>query len=165
MTSRFKNLWVLVLFIVLTQGAGLIGSFFTVNAISDWYVFLDKPTFSPPDWVFGPVWIILYTLMAIATYIVWSRRSGLSPAKAEARDRGFWIFWVHLVVNALWSILFFGLQNPFYALIDIGALLILLLIVTFYYFRVSLTSGLLMVPYIAWVCFATALNLGIYLLN
>lgn len=165
MSNRLKHLGVLVLFIILVQLAGIIGSFFTIDAIGNWYVFLDKPSFSPPNWVFGPVWIILYTLMATATFLIWKKRHGLRPSQAQARDKGFWLFWVHLLFNALWSILFFGLQNPLWALIDIGVLLVLICAVTFYYFRVSSIAGLLMIPYILWVSFATVLNLGIYLLN
>ena len=141
MPKRLKDWGFLLLFIVLAQLAGVIGLFFTTGAIPDWYAFLDKPTFTPPSWIFGPVWIALYALMGTATFLVWNTRSGLNPERAKARDRGFWIFWIHLFFNALWSVLFFGLHNPFYALIDIGLLIILVVITTLYFFRVSLTAA------------------------
>lgn len=163
--SRLKRWSFLVLFIVLAQMAGIIGSFFTADAIGSWYIFLDKPTFTPPGWVFGPVWVTLYALMGIATYIVWNARSGLNRLQAQARDRGFWLFWVHLVFNALWSILFFGFQNPLWGLIDIAVLGVMVLLITIYYLRVSTVAGGLMLLYFVWILYAAALNLGIFILN
>ena len=152
---KTKGQWgMLVFFIALCHLAGIIGSFFTFEAIPTWYAMLQKPSFSPPNWVFGPVWTTLYTLMGIAVYIVWQKRG-----------KGVRLFWIHLFFNALWSILFFGLQNPLYALVEIVVLWALLLATMMLFFRTSKTAGWLLVPYLVWVTFASVLNAAIVLLN
>lgn len=152
---KTRGQWgILLLFIVLCHLAGIIGSFFTFEAIPTWYSTLTKPSFAPPNWVFGPVWTTLYTLMGVSVYLVWQKRGN-----------GVRLFWVHLFFNALWSILFFGLQNPLYALIDIAVLWVLLLVTIVLFFRTSPTAGWLLVPYLLWVSFASLLNLFIVLLN
>jgi len=164
MPKKLKQWGTLILFIAICQGAGAIGSLFTFASLSTWFVTLAQPSFAPPNWVFGPVWTILYTLMGIALYIVWQKR-GISPIRAQARTRGVRLFWIHLFFNALWSILFFGVQSPLYALIDIVVLWVLLVATTFYFFRVSTWAGVIMLPYLAWVSFASVLNAAIVFLN
>lgn len=139
--------------LVLPQLTGLIGSLFTFSAINDWYQFLAKPSFSPPNWLFGPVWIALYLMMGIAWYLAWKRGA---PAK---------LFLIHLVFNCLWSIIFFGLKSPGLAFMEILVLwgLIVVVMVQFYHFN-KLSTWLLL-PYLLWVSFASFLNLSIYLLN
>lgn len=161
---RLKRWGVLLLFILICQGAGIIGSFFTFDAIPTWYATLMRPSFSPPNWVFGPVWTTLYTLMGVAAFLVW-KQLGLSPVVAKARSRGLSIFWIHLFFNALWSVFFFGFHSPLLALVDIVLLWILLLITIQYFFRVSRGAGTLLLPYLAWVSFASVLNMAIVLLN
>jgi tryptophan-rich sensory protein len=145
---------------ILCQSAGLVGTFFTVGAIQNWYVFLNKPTFSPPNWLFGPVWTILYTLMAVALFLVWQTGSVNRLTKTA-----FWIFIVHLVVNALWSILFFGLKSPAWALVDIGLLWIMIVISMFLFYKIRKITFWLLLPYLLWVSFATLLNFYIWKLN
>lgn len=154
------NYWFLLLSILVAQSAGAIGSFFTFSAITDWYIYLNKPIFSPPNWVFGPVWTLLYTLMGISAYLVW--RKYQFGKKAQA----FWhAYWTQLALNTLWSILFFGFKFTGLAFIEI---------LTMWYFivrsiqegkKLSLWSAYLLYPYLAWVTFASILNLSIWLLN
>lgn len=150
----------LILWIFICELAGLVGSVFTISAIPTWYVGLVKPALNPPSWVFGPVWTILYALMGVAAFLVWKQGWGRKDVKVAL---GF--FGAQLAANTIWSIIFFGGRNPFYALIDIVVLwvLVLLTIVTFY--RIAKPAAYLLVPYICWVSFATYLNYMIYVLN
>jgi translocator protein len=140
--------------------AGMIGSAFTTPAIPTWYAALVKPPLNPPSWVFGPVWTLLYILMGIALYLIWVRgwdRKDVQVATA--------IFGVQLALNVIWSYLFFGLQSPFLALIEIVLLWVAIFMTIWTFYRVSVPAALLLVPYIIWVTFAAYLNYGIYLLN
>lgn len=142
--------------------AALIGSIFTMPAIPTWYAALMKPELNPPAWVFGPVWTVLYVLMGIALYLVWSR--GLGPGQKNVHV-AMAVFGVQLILNVLWSYLFFGLQAPFFALIEIVLLWLAILMTIAAFYRVSIPAALLLVPYIVWVSFAAYLNYGIYVLN
>ena len=136
-----KRQWgLLVFFILLSQAAGLLGTFFTIDAIPTWYATLQKPSFSPPNSVFGPMWTLLYTLMGIALYIVWQKR-GVSPEKTKARSRGIRVFFLQLVINASWSVVFFGMQNIGAALVVIIALLVLIVSTMRHFFKVSALAG------------------------
>lgn len=151
MKENMRNTIKLILSIFVCELAGILGSFFTAPAIKTWYVFLEKPSFSPPNWIFGPVWVLLYALMGIAIYLVW-------PKVAK-------IFSIQLIVNALWSISFFGLKNPLLGLINIVVLWVLILILLFKFYRLNRISFWLFMPYFLWVSFASVLNFYIYLLN
>ncbi|MBN1169651.1 tryptophan-rich sensory protein [Candidatus Micrarchaeota archaeon] len=146
--------------IIICQLAGIIGSLFTLNAIPEWYVDLVRPDFAPPNWVFGPVWITLYTLMGISAYLI--LRKGLE--KEEVRI-ALGVFGIQLFLNALWSILFFGLRSPFYAFIEIIILWFSILASAALFWRISKGAGLLLVPYILWVSFAAILNFYIWIMN
>lgn len=150
----------LIAAVLITEGAGILGSFFTAPKVTAWYAFLDKPTWNPPSWLFAPVWTLLFLLMGIALYRVW--RTGL---KTEDTRESFWLFIAHLGVNIIWSLVFFGLQSPGWGVVVILTLLafIAYLIVRFY--RIDKLAGWLLVPYIAWVSFATVLNTTVWLLN
>lgn len=150
----------LIVSILIAQSAGVVGSFFTAPAIPTWYETLVKPSFTPPNWVIGPVWVVLYTLIGIALFLVW--RMGLE--KREVRI-AIGIFAVQLVLNALWSWAFFGLQSPLTGLIVIIVLWVAILLNIVIFYRISKTAGLLLIPYILWVSFATALNYSIWILN
>ncbi len=140
--------------------AGLIGSVFTTPAIPTWYAALVKPALNPPAWVFGPVWTVLYILMGIALYLVWSK--GWEQKNVQVATA---IFAVQLALNVLWSYFFFGLQAPFFALIEIVLLWIAILMTIGAFHRVSVPAAVLLVPYFLWVSFAAYLNYGIYALN
>ncbi|MBI2103676.1 tryptophan-rich sensory protein [Candidatus Woesebacteria bacterium] len=131
--------------------AGAIGSFFTFPSIASWYAQLTKPSFSPPNWLFGPVWTILYILMGISLYLVWKKYLKL--------------FLLHLIINAAWSVVFFGLHDLGLALLVIGFLWAIIAYMILKFYKVSKIASYLLIPYILWVSFATILNLSLYLLN
>jgi len=167
MVDMPKNLleWRALIFsILLCQSAGVVGSLFVFSAIPFWYATLTLPPFAPPGWVFGPVWTLLYILMGVSLYIVWRSRGG-SIEKGRIRTHGLTVFAVQLVLNALWSVLFFGLQSPLWGLIDIAALDIAVFITLLYFWRVQKSSALLLIPYFVWILFASVLNGFIYYLN
>jgi len=139
--------------------AGGVGAVVTTPAISTWYATLNKPWFTPPDWLFGPVWILLYILMGLALFLVWR-----SP-KSRTRDIGIALFAVQLAVNVFWSFAFFGLENTLYGVLTIIPLWVLIAATIFQFYKVSKGAAFLMVPYILWVSIATALNTAVYLLN
>ncbi len=150
----------LIVSIVLCQAAGMIGSLFTFSSIQTWYAGLAKPWFTPPNWLFGPVWITLYTLMGISLYFVWSKGFG----ERKAKTAGI-VFAVQLALNAIWSILFFGLHNPLYGLVGIIALWIAIAATIIKFYPISRKAALLLIPYLAWVSIATALNYSVWVLN
>lgn len=148
----------LIVAILIVQSAGIIGSFATFSAIPTWYAGLAKPAFSPPSWVFGPVWTILYTLIGISLFLVWQE-------KGKEKKTALGIFFVHLFLNALWSILFFGLHNPFIAFLEILLLLGTLLAVLWQFWRIRPMASYLLIPYLLWVSFAAFLNFTLWQLN
>ncbi|MBN2517805.1 MAG: tryptophan-rich sensory protein [Candidatus Altiarchaeota archaeon] len=150
----------LIVAILVSEMAGIIGSVFTTPAIPTWYATLEKPFFNPPSWVFAPVWTTLFVLMGIAAYLVWEK----GFEKKEVR-KALSIFGVQLVLNTMWSILFFGAQSPLLAFIEIIILWFAILLTIVKFWRISKNAGLLLIPYIAWVSFASVLNLSIWLLN
>lgn len=144
-----------VVFVVLVFLAALIGTQFGPGP---WYVALQKPSWTPPNWLFGPVWTVLYIGIAVAGWLVWTSKS---PAKAKAL-----LFWaVQLLLNGLWSYLFFGLQQPGLALVDIVLLLIAIVLFIAHARPANPIAAWLFVPYGLWVAFATALNFAIWQLN
>jgi benzodiazapine receptor len=147
-----------VIILIICLSAGLIGSLFTAPAIPVWYAALEKPFFTPPEWLFAPVWTSLFVLMSISATLVW--RSG----HTETRN-ALGIFSIQLILNALWSWAFFGLRSPFAGLIEIVFLWIAILITIKVFFRISRTAGYLLIPYILWVTLALLLNFFIWRLN
>jgi tryptophan-rich sensory protein len=146
--------------LVASLGAGLVGSLFTFNAIPTWYATLERTVLTPPNWVFGPVWTILYILMAVAAFLVW--REG---AKKEKVKEALQLFGLQLALNALWSILFFGAHLILSAYVEILFLLTSIILTTIWFYRVNKTAAYLMIPYIIWVSFASILNLLTFLAN
>ena len=149
-----------IICILLCLSAGGIGAGFTAPAIPAWYATLAKPSFSPPDWVFAPVWTLLYILMGIAAALVWKK--GLQAPRVRS---ALVIFLVQLILNMLWSFLFFGLRSPLYGLLDILFLWAMILVTIARFSKISIPAALLMIPYVLWVTFATGLNFGIFILN
>ena len=138
--------------------AGAIGSWATFRNVREWYPSLVKPAWNPPNWLFAPVWTALYVLMGVAIWRVW--RGGSPAASPLVR-----VYFVQLFLNALWSVLFFGLKQPAWALADIGVLWILLAWLQAGLGRADRVAGALWLPYVLWVSFATALNVAIVRLN
>jgi translocator protein len=158
--STIQQAAILIGSVVICLLAGVIGSFFTMPNIATWYASLNKPWFTPPPWVFGPVWTTLYILMGISLFLV--LREGWERKDVHI---GTAIFGIQLVLNILWSYLFFGLQSPLYGLIGIAALWIAILVTIIWFFRISRPAAILLIPYIIWVSIASALNYGVYVLN
>lgn len=146
--------------IFICQGAGIVGSFFTVKSLETWYNTLNKPVFNPPGWVFGPVWILLYTFMGIALYLVYQKIGESSLAKWALI-----VFFIHLFLNAIWTIIFFGMQNPGLAFFEIIILWIFIIAVIILFYRIDSRTIYLLLPYLLWVSFAAVLNFYLWRLN
>lgn len=157
--SPGQSLAALGLSLLLCLTAGGIGAWATNSEIPTWYAGIAKPSWNPPNWIFGPVWTTLYVLMAVAAWLIW-RRDGFS--------RGRWpltLFAIQLGLNTLWSFLFFGMHNPGLAAVEIVLLWLAILATTISFWRRSPVAGALLVPYLAWVGFATVLNVTIWRMN
>lgn len=160
MNTTLKSTILLILCILLSQSAGIIGSYFTIDAIQNWYVTLNRPGISPPNWVFAPVWTSLYTMMGISFFLV--IRKGISNTTVKIASV---IFILQLILNAAWSIVFFGNQNLQNAFFVIIMLIILILLNIFYFHKVNRWAAYLLIPYLAWVSFASVLNYQFWMLN
>jgi benzodiazapine receptor len=150
----------LVFSILVCQIAGFVGSIFTVPSIPTWYKNLKKPSFAPPNRIFGPVWVTLYALMGISLFLI--LRAGLSNPEVQI---GLGIFGIQLLLNVVWSFVFFGKKSIFGGLVTITVLWIVILLTIISFVNVSLLAGLLLVPYISWSSFAALLNYSILRLN
>ena len=149
----------MVVCLVACFGAAAVGALFTGPAVSTWYQEIRKPAFSPPQWLFGPVWTALYAMMAVAVWLVWKK------GDAAGRNAALALFGAQLALNAAWSPIFFGLRSFGGAFADIVALWLAIVATLVAFLRVSAPAGLLLVPYLAWVSFAAVLNFGIWRLN
>ena len=156
----WTNIIRLIVSIIACEGAGGIGAVFTTPAIPTWYASLKKPAFTPPNSVFGPIWITLYLLMGVAVFAVW--REGLNQ---QGVTTAFAVFWVQLVRNILWSVIFFGLKSLLGGMVMILLLWIAILVNIITFFGVSSIAGGLLIPYIVWVTIAANLNVRIWILN
>jgi benzodiazapine receptor len=145
--------------VALALAAGAIGGLATASSVTTWYPGLNKPAFNPPNAAFGPVWTILYVVMGLAAWRVWR-----APATATRRA-GLVLYGLQLILNLAWSLIFFGLRQPGPALLEIFVLLAALLAATSAFWRTDRVAGAMMVPYAAWVAFATLLNWEIWRLN
>jgi benzodiazapine receptor len=156
-----RNLLVaLAAFVALTFSAAGIGSAFAARSLRTWYVTLLKPAGNPPVSYFGPVWTALYFLMAVAAWNVWRVGGGWDGATPAIT-----VFLIQLALNVAWSVIFFGTRSPGWALIEIIPLLAAVLATMILFWRISTLSGVLIVPYLAWVTYAAYLNAGIWRLN
>jgi len=140
--------------LILVYFVAFIGSIFTSGTVdSDWYL-QNKPSFTPPNWLFGPVWTALYFLIVLSLYFSWTK------AKKKEKKKVAWVFGINLVLNSLWSVLFFGLRNPVLSFIDIIAIWISIIMMIFVAGRIDKKAGWILVPYLIWVSFAAVLNFG-----
>ena len=154
-----KSILPLLISILIVFSFGFIGSFFTTSSITNWYAFINKPLFSPPNWIFGPVWTLLYILMGVSAFLIWQKRDNLKTKPALI------FYGIQLILNALWSIIFFGMHNPGLALLEIIILWLFILITLIKFYKINKTAGLLFIPYLLWVSFASILNYAIWILN
>lgn len=155
----FKKPKAFLFALIVCQSAGILGSLFTSPGIRNWYPLLNKPSFTPPNWIFGPVWISLFTLMAFSVYFVYiSKRS-------EIKLNALAFFATQLFLNFFWSALFFGFQNPLVAAFEIVLLWMMIIVTLYFSYKVRPLAGILLIPYLMWVSFAAILNISIVLLN
>ena len=153
-----KNKYISLLgFVIVTFCASAIGGFSTRISKEPWYSSINKPTFNPPDWVFAPVWTMLYIFMALAIWLIW-----MNPNKTK---KIFYVYFIHLFINATWSIIFFGFHKIFLALINIILIIFFIIWLIKLDLPINKLSVYLMFPYLAWCCYAFVLNLSLYLLN
>ena len=155
-----KKLGYIIICVFVCLVIGFLASMATQSSVNSWFPTLNKPSFNPPNWLFAPVWITLYVLMGISAGWVWGKGFHHKWVKT-----GLYHFGFQLLLNALWSIAFFGLKNPFLGLVIILSLVVMLSLTIRWFYLVSRLAALLLVPYLLWVCFATALNYKIWELN
>lgn len=148
----------LLLCLLAPQLAGGLGSIFTAGNINSWYIYLKRPFFAPPNWLFGPVWLILYFLMGLAAYLVWQKGGRRATPVLQ-------LFWWHLALNFLWTPVFFGLHNLGLAFLVIIALWLSIVILTLSFYKLHKTAAWLLLPYLLWVSFASILNFAFWRLN
>lgn len=157
---RLPSWLTLLFFIVLCNGVGIVGSFAVMGEVGTWYATLLKPSFSPPNWVFAPVWTVLYTLMGVATWL-------MLQAKAEkhAQRNALLVFFLQLFLNGIWSPIFFGAHAVGPALLVIYAILFSIVVTMFLFHSIRPLAAYLLFPYLFWVAFASTLNSAIWFLN
>lgn len=153
-----KTLLNFLMFIILAQFAGLLGSIFTTPNIRIWYDTLNKPNLNPPNWLFAPVWTILFLLMGISSYLIFT-------AKDKNRRIAMKLYFSQLILNIVWSIIFFAMRSPQFALVEIIILWVFILATISSFYKVKKIAGILFIPYILWVSFAMYLNYQIFILN
>jgi tryptophan-rich sensory protein len=154
-----KKIIKLIFAILICQLAGIIGSFFTAPSVRTWYQTIQKPTFTPPNWLFAPVWTTLFLLMGISLYLILIRRTN------KQVKLGLLFFGIQLLLNIIWSVLFFGLRNPLLGLIEIVILWVFILLTIISFWKIDKRASYLLIPYILWVSFAMLLNFYIWRLN
>lgn len=160
-TMKQKNLGLpgkIITMVIISEVAGLVGSIFTFPSIGTWYLTLNRPAFTPPNWVFGPVWITLFALMGIAAGLVWN-------SKNKGKGFALKIFGIQLTLNVLWSILFFGLHTISFALAEIIILWMAIAATIYLFNKISRTAAILLLPYILWTAIAALLNYSIFVIN
>ncbi|HEY4503735.1 MAG TPA: TspO/MBR family protein [Candidatus Paceibacterota bacterium] len=157
---EIKNIIRLIITITISELAGIIGSIFTFSAIPTWYATLAKPTLNPPSWIFGPVWTTLYALMGISAFLVWKKGWDHKDVR-----KALGVFLFQLVLNAVWSIIFFGLHSPLWALVNIIFMWLAIVWTMVIFYKISKPAMWLLLPYILWVSFASYLNYSIWILN
>ena len=150
----------LVISILIPLVVGFTSSFFTASSVSTWFQTIEKPSWNPPGWIFAPVWTSLYILMGISLFLIWKNEYDQQKKRAALI-----LFAFQLLLNFLWSFIFFGQHQIGWALVDIAALWLALLVTIFAFASVNKTAAWLLVPYISWVSFATLLNFSIWTLN
>ena len=150
----------LIVSIIIPVAIGATAGFFTATGVDSWYQTINKPSWNPPSWIFAPVWTILYIMMGIALFLVWK-----SNNNEALKKRAMILFFVQLVLNFFWSFIFFDQQQPGWALVEIIAMWVAILLTIFAFAKVNKIAAWLLVPYISWVSFASILNYTIWQLN
>ncbi|MFA6549724.1 MAG: TspO/MBR family protein [Candidatus Margulisiibacteriota bacterium] len=154
-----KNIIALVLFLLVPLAVGFLGSFVTISNIPTWYAGLNKPFFNPPNWLFGPAWTFLYITMGIAAFLVWKSEP------SSARNTALIFFGIQLLLNAIWTPIFFGAHMLLLAFFELVLLWVFILLTIVKFSTVSLPAAWLLAPYVLWVSFASVLNFSVWWLN
>ena len=146
-----------ILFAIITYSSSLVGGLVTAVFKEPWYSLINKPSFNPPSWIFAPVWTTLYLMMTVAIWFFWhSKNQDMNT---------IYIYFIHIVLNTTWSIMFFGLHKIFYALLVLVVLIFLIIILILRFKRVNMLSYYLMIPYLLWCFYALILNFNLFLIN
>jgi len=146
-----------ILFGLITYSASVIGALVTISFKEPWYSLINKPLFNPPSWIFAPVWTTLYLMMTVAIWLFWHSKN---------RDMNtIYIYFIHIVFNTTWSIVFFGFHKILFSLFILILLICMIIILILRFKRVNMLSFYLMIPYLLWCCFALVLNFNLFLLN
>jgi len=148
----------LILFLGICLLTGFIGSIFTTSSVNSWYLLINKPIYTPPNWLFGPVWTTLFIMMGISGWLAWKNDK-------KAKSKAFIYYFVQLGLNLLWSVIFFGLRSPFAASVEIIILWIFIFLSIKSFAKINKIAGFLLYPYIVWVSYAAFLTISIYFLN
>ncbi|MFA5747314.1 MAG: TspO/MBR family protein [Candidatus Paceibacterota bacterium] len=159
--KNIKNPLSLLAFIAIVGAVQFAGTLSTAQSLIEWYPQLAKPVFNPPNWIFAPVWTILYLLIAVSGWMVWTRREG----NEKPVDGALTVFAVQIFLNAAWSFLFFGMRSPYLGIIGIAFLWLAIAFNIFSFYRISKNAAYLLLPYIFWVSFAALLNFAVWQLN
>ena len=154
------HIWKLIISIAICEATGILSSILSISFMSPWFNSLNKPTWNPPSYIFGPVWSVLYLLMGISLWLIWK-----SNETTNKKEIAIIFFTLQLFLNFWWSLLFFKFHLTGLALVDIGLLLILIIITIVKFFPISRVASCILIPYVLWVSFATALNYFIWALN
>ncbi|MDP2174404.1 MAG: TspO/MBR family protein [Bacteroidota bacterium] len=149
----------LILCIAFTTLVGFASGMANVNAINSWYTQIQKPSFNPPNYLFGPVWTVLYILMGVSLYLI------IQAPSNDAKKTAYWIFGIQLLLNALWSFIFFYFHQIGFAFIEIAILWIMIIAMIWVFYGINKTAALIQIPYLLWVTFASVLNFAIWRLN
>jgi translocator protein len=157
--SNIPSIWKLVIAVLFCEVVGISSGLLSMGEMNPWFSTLSKPSWNPPSYLFGPVWAVLYFLMGVALWLIWN-----SPATPQ-RTNATYSFLAQLFFNFCWSILFFKFHFMGLALVDIACMLITIVITILWFARISSIAAYLLIPYFAWVCFATLLNYKIWSMN
>ncbi|RZJ83191.1 MAG: tryptophan-rich sensory protein [Chryseobacterium sp.] len=160
MSAKKFSIPAFIISLAIPLSIGAIGAYFTASSVDTWYRTINKPSFNPPDGVFGPVWTSLYVLMGISAYRVWQKRDQIAHLPRTTA-----IYLIQLILNLLWSFIFFYAHELGIALIEIIALWVAIIINALVFYKIDRTAGLLFIPYILWVSFASVLTYNIFVLN
>jgi translocator protein len=156
---KWSNILKLIASLILPLSLGAIAGIFTSHAIPDWYENLNKPSFNPPNWIFGPVWTALYFLMGISLFLIWKQNTG------RDRSRAILVFMIQLILNFCWSFIFFYFHHLGLALIEILLLWLSIFLMIRLFYKIRPVAAYINIPYLLWVTFATVLNAAYYFLN
>ncbi|MBU0686843.1 MAG: tryptophan-rich sensory protein [Candidatus Margulisbacteria bacterium] len=157
---KIKNIITILVWIIIAFIPGAFGALFTAPNIQSWYITLNQPVFTPPSWLFGPVWTLLYISMGVAATLIWEKRKENKMVKAALV-----IFFAQLFINGLWSMIFFGQHQILQALFQIILLWFLILATIIKFYQINTLAGLILIPYLLWVSFAALLNYSFWTLN